>query len=144
MVNVQVINQTNTKLQINKKLLKNCAELVFENKNGEINLILCNDDYLRKLKLEFFNQDEFTDIITFNLEEPGNPVEGEIYISLDRIMENAEIFNQEKEVEINRVFIHGLLHLLGNNDQSEEDKQQMTNYENYYLEKINGPIITFS
>ena len=86
-----------------------------------------------QLKKQYFQQELLTDVITFNLEERGCPVEGEIYISLDRVSDNAKKFKQEIGTELKRVIIHGCLHLIGYDDQTPEQQQQMTLMENVYL-----------
>ena len=85
------------------------------------------------VKNTFFQHNVFTDVITFNLEETGNPIEGEIYISLERVKENARKFKQNVDMELRRVIIHGCLHLMGFDDQTSEDKKEMTRLENHYL-----------
>ena len=80
-----------------------------------------------------------TDIITFNLEEERAPIEGEIYISLNRVLENAREYKQDNKIELKRVIIHGFLHLLGYDDQSPEEKIIMTKLEDHYL---NQPIVS--
>jgi len=97
-----------------------------------LNFIFCSDSYLHKINLEYLNHDTFTDVITFPYAE-GKNIEGDIFISIDRIQENAKTFKVEFEHELNRVMIHGTLHLLGYLDKTAEDKTQMTEKENEYL-----------
>ena len=97
-------------------------------------IIISNDDFLRKLKLQFFNQDVLTDIIAFNLEDKNDPIEGEIYISFDRVKENAKEYNEKFINEFKRVIIHGCLHLIGFDDSTNEEKKKMTYLENIYLD----------
>ena len=85
------------------------------------------------MKNQYFQQNILTDVITFNLEEDGDPIEGEIYISLNRVSENAWKFKQDIERELKRVIIHGTLHLLGYDDQTSEEKKTMTHLEDHYL-----------
>ena len=116
-----------------------CTNIFNDNNhiNANITIILSNDDRLYELKKKYFNKDLLTDVISFNLEEDGDPIEGEVYISLERIKENAIRFNQGIEVEFKRVIIHGCLHLIGFDDQTNKDKKKMTSLENYYLKYPN-------
>ena len=112
-----------------------CENILMDSNQNEasITFIFSNDDKLRKLKKEYFGEDVFTDTISFNLEEESDPIEGEVYISLERVSENAHTFKQDFITECKRVIIHGCLHLLGYNDQSMEDKKKMTQFEETYL-----------
>jgi probable rRNA maturation factor len=91
---------------------------------GEINYIFCDDEYLLKLNIEFLEHDTFTDIISFDY-TLGKLISGDIFISVERVLENAQKFSQPIESELNRVMIHGILHYLGFKDKSENDKQKM-------------------
>jgi rRNA maturation RNase YbeY len=112
-----------------------CKNILMDSNQDEasITFIFSNDDKLRKLKKEYFGEDVFTDTISFNLEKEGKPIEGEIYISLERVSENAHTFQQDFITEYKRVIIHGCLHLLGYNDELPEDKTKMTELEETYL-----------
>lgn len=99
---------------------------------GDITFVFCDDNYLHKINLEFLDHDTYTDIITFDY-SVGNEVISEIYISIDRVEENAKKYSQTFENEIHRVMIHGVLHLCGYNDKLAEDKQIMRDKENHYL-----------
>lgn len=99
---------------------------------GDITFVFCNDNYLHKINLEFLDHDTYTDIITFDY-SVGNEVISEIYISIDRVAENAKKYSQTFENEIHRVMIHGVLHLCGYKDRLAEDKQIMRDKENHYL-----------
>ena len=103
---------------------------------GDINIIFTNDEYLYDLNRIYLNHDYYTDVITFPYNEPGI-IAGDIFISVDRVKDNAEIFNTSFEQELNRVVIHGILHLLGYKDHTEEEKTQMRQKEDFYLEKLN-------
>ena len=98
-----------------------------------------DDNALRLMKKEYFNQDLYTDVIAFNIEE--DPFEGEIYISHQRVKENAEKYKQSFHRELKRVIIHGALHLCGYDDQTSEEKSVMTSMEENYLVKFNGKIL---
>ena len=93
-------------------------------KEGDLTFIFCDDEYLHKINLEFLNHDTLTDIITFDY-TLGKEIHGEIYISIDRVKENASEFNVSFEEELHRVIIHGVLHLCGYKDKSETDEKQM-------------------
>lgn len=103
-------------------------------KEGEINYIFCSDQYLHKINLEFLNHDTFTDIISFDY-SVGKELHGDIYISVDRVAENAKEFNVKFEDELARVMIHGILHYCGYKDKTKEDKNQMRSKEDHYLSK---------
>ena len=136
MIDVNIVYDVDPKTDIKDISFNEICENIFRDKNHEeanITLILSGDEKLRELKNTFFQQDVFTDVITFNLEETGNPIEGEIYISLERVKENARKFKQNVDMELRRVIIHGCLHLMGFDDQTSEDKKEMTRLENHYL-----------
>ena len=99
---------------------------------GDITFVFCDDNYLHKINLEFLDHDTYTDIITFDY-SVGNEMVGEVYISVDRVAENAKKFSQTFENEIHRVMIHGVLHLCGYKDKLAKDKQIMRDKENHYL-----------
>lgn len=90
---------------------------------GELNYIFCSDDYLLKVNQEYLNHDFFTDIITFDYSE--SHIEGDIYISVDRVKENAMSIEVSFKNELHRVLAHGLLHLLGYKDKSEKERKEM-------------------
>ena len=104
---------------------------------GEVNYIFCDDKYLHKINVEFLQHDTFTDIISFDY-TLGKTVNGDIYISVERVKENAEKFNVTFDNEMHRVIIHGILHYLGNKDTTEEDKKRMRNKENECLLVLNS------
>ena len=99
---------------------------------GDITFVFCDDNYLLKINKEFLDHDAYTDIITFDY-SAGNEMISEIYVSVDRVKENAKKYKQTFENEIHRVMIHGVLHLCGYNDKLIEDKQIMREKENHYL-----------
>lgn len=99
----------------------------------ELNYIFCTDEYLREMNIEFLNHKTYTDIITFNFNPSNTEIEGEIYISIDRVRENAATFKTDFLTELNRVIIHGVLHLIGYNDKSRSEKQAMREKEDAYL-----------
>ena len=100
-----------------------------------LNFIFCPDTYLHKINLEYLDHDTLTDVITFPYTAEGEPIEGDIYISIDRIKENANKFKVPFLKELKRVMIHGVLHLCGYGDKSEEEGKIMRTKENFYLAK---------
>jgi probable rRNA maturation factor len=101
-----------------------------------ISYIFCTDEFLLKLNQQYLNHDTLTDILTFNLAGSGLPVISEIYISIDRVAENAEIIKTTFLNELHRVMIHGILHLCGQNDHSIEEKSTMRAREDFYLKQL--------
>lgn len=91
---------------------------------GEINYLFCDDAYLINVNRTYLNHDTYTDIITFDY-VAGNIISGDIMISVDRVAENAQLFNTSFEHELHRVIIHGVLHLLGQGDKSEAESKEM-------------------
>ncbi|MBD3273729.1 MAG: rRNA maturation RNase YbeY [Candidatus Marinimicrobia bacterium] len=114
---------------------ENCPE-------AEVDLILVDDEFLRELKFEYFNQDVYTDVISFRLNpESEARAEGEIYISLDRAAEQALEYDVTADIEILRLAIHGTLHLLGYEDDTDEKKAHMSAIENRHLEQFSEPTV---
>ena len=92
---------------------------------GDLNYIFCSDEYLLEINKQYLDHDYYTDIITFDNSEEEGKIEGDIYVSVDRVKENAEDFAVDFETEMRRVLIHGLLHLMDYTDTSDELKTQM-------------------
>ncbi|MFT6148839.1 MAG: rRNA maturation RNase YbeY [Saprospiraceae bacterium] len=104
---------------------------------SSLSFIFCSDDYLHQINVEYLNHDTLTDVITFQYSESeSDPIEGDIFISIDRIQENANQFETTFDKELHRVMIHGTLHLLGYGDKSSEAKTLMTEKENFYLQQL--------
>ena len=103
---------------------------------GEINYIFCNDKYLHKINLEFLKHDTLTDIISFDYSEEKK-ISGDIFISIERVKENATLFNVSFDNELHRVIIHGILHFLGYKDKTGHEKEVMRSKENECLEVLN-------
>lgn len=128
--NYEVEFQLHSENKISKWLskviqLENCKE-------GDINYIFCDDNYLYNLNVEFLNHDTYTDIISFDY-SVGKELHGDIFISTERVKENAENFNQTYEDELRRVMVHGILHYCGYKDKSEDQAKTMRDKENHYL-----------
>ncbi|MEX2379721.1 MAG: rRNA maturation RNase YbeY [Vicingaceae bacterium] len=99
---------------------------------GELNFIFCSDEYLLGINQEHLNHDTYTDIITFNYVE-GELISGDIFISIARVIENAKKFNVPFLDELHRVMVHGVLHLIGYDDKSIADAQEIRRKEDFYL-----------
>ena len=119
-----------------RRRLKTFIERMFRTEGIQINslvIIFCSDEYLLGVNRRFLNHDYYTDIITFNLADKEKLVEGEIYISTDRIRENALINKVALQNELHRIIFHGVLHLCGFKDKKSDEKTLMTIEENMYL-----------
>lgn len=103
---------------------------------GAINYIFCSDQYLLQINIDYLSHDYFTDIITFNTSDSDSIISSDIFISVDRVKENSSINGISFIEELMRVMIHGVLHLIGYNDHTDEDVLLMRSKENYYLEKF--------
>ncbi len=99
----------------------------------DLNYIFCSDEYLLKINKEYLDHDTFTDIITFDNSEAGSEIEGDIFISIPRVIENAKTYETTFELELHRVLVHGVLHLMGHGDKTVDEKQRMRKSEDYYL-----------
>ncbi len=122
--------------EINADLIIKWLEkvIVLEGNVAEnIQFVFCDDHTLLELNQKYLNHDTLTDIITFNYNDEYNNLAGDIFISHDRIKENATTYNVSPEEELYRVMVHGILHLIGYNDQTEEQRIVMRDKENYYL-----------
>lgn len=104
-----------------------------QKKLGELNYIFCNDAVLSQINLKYLQHDTLTDIITFDTREDPAVVEGDIYISVERVNENASRFKTELNRELHRVIIHGVLHLIGYTDKTSAQKRIMRRKEDAYL-----------
>ncbi|MDW7695348.1 rRNA maturation RNase YbeY [Flammeovirgaceae bacterium SG7u.132] len=139
----------------NGKYLFFCEDITFELKNQEkavswinkvseqhnhqieeLNYIFCSDDYLLKINIDYLSHDTLTDIITFDNSETEGKIIGDIFISIDRVTENAGTFQNTFETELARVMIHGVLHLLGFKDKTKTEAQLMTEKENESLNAL--------
>jgi len=100
---------------------------------AELSYIFCSDQRLLEINRQFLQHDFYTDIITFPLSDPGQPISGEIYISVDRVRDNAREFGISIKRELHRVIFHGALHLCGYKDKSPKDEKLMRKMEDKYL-----------
>jgi rRNA maturation RNase YbeY len=103
---------------------------------NRMDFIFCSEDYLLKINQQFLSHETYTDVITFPLSNPNEPVYGEVYMSVDRIKENAKAFKVPYQNELLRVMIHGALHLCGYTDNTDAEKQKMHSKEDHYLNKF--------
>ena len=121
----------------NAEAISSWLQKVIEEENkelGELNYIFCDDEYLHKMNVEFLDHDTLTDVISFDYTE-GIVVSGDVYISTERVGENATEFKVSFTDELHRVMVHGLLHYCGYKDKSDDDVAEMRAKENYYLNK---------
>tara|TARA_B110000014_G_scaffold236871_1_gene202430 strand:+ start:9362 stop:9796 length:435 start_codon:yes stop_codon:yes gene_type:complete len=133
----QMINNFDSQYTFNNKAIYEIISKISKNEHKKfesINLIISTDTYLNQLKRTYFNKDHYTDVITFNLEDSQELIEGEIYVSMHRVIDNAHRFNIKLNDELKRIIIHGVLHLIGYNDIEEHEKKMMTKLENQYME----------
>jgi len=120
-----------------RKKLKSFIRQLFSKENGKfesLHYIFCTDEFLLEINQQYLQHDFYTDIITFNLSESTSVV-GEIYISIDRVKDNASQFSSSFKSEIHRVIFHGALHLCGYDDKTSSKKKIMSQREDYYLER---------
>ncbi len=140
MINVQI--ETDQKLvKLKEKSIIKLVSVVMKSediKTAEILLIFTTDNVLMELKKKYFNQEHYTDVIAFRLNDYNeDKVEGEIYISVPQVRKNAKQYNQAFNKELSRIIIHGSLHLLNYKDKTPQEKIKMTEKEDYFLNKIN-------
>lgn len=128
MINFNYENEFNLD---NEEVISNWLSQVIlseKKKEGEINYIFCDDEYLLKINLEYLNHDTLTDIISFDY-TVGNEINGDIFISVERVQDNANDFDVSFEEELRRVLVHGVLHYCGYKDKSEQDEVLMRSKE---------------
>jgi rRNA maturation RNase YbeY len=125
-------------LKLRKSHLKKYTKQLIINEKrqiGDISLILCSDKYLLDINIKYLNHNYFTDIITFNYVE-GNIISGDLFISIDRVKENAKEYQITWIKELYRVVFHGVLHLIGYNDKTEDEIKIIREKEDYYLSAV--------
>ena len=104
-----------------------------EGQLSELSFIFCTDEYLRNINIQYLNHSTYTDIVTFDTSEESGIIQGDVFISVDRVKENAFKLGTEFDTELHRVIIHGVLHLLGYSDKKAVNKRQMREKEDAYL-----------
>ena len=123
------IHNNHIQNHINKLIVNELKEC------GDISVIFCSDEYLLKMNKQYLNHDYYTDIITFDYVE-GNIISGDLFISFNRISDNSKEFDNELIKEVYRVVFHGVLHLVGYKDKSDDEQKIMTEKENFYLSEV--------
>jgi len=139
MSHVSIINNY-PELQLLSPATKSIIDAVAKEENvsfSRVTIIAAGDPMLNRLKKKYFHDDILTDTISFNFNEPGEPIEGEIYISIDTIKDNARRFDNTFQQELILVILHSILHLIGYNDQQSDEKLQMEQLQKRYLHQIN-------
>lgn len=138
MKNIEFFYEDINPLKLSTKRIKKFVSKLIINEIkevGDIAIILCSDDYLLSMNKQFLNHDYYTDIITFDYVEE-NRISGDLFISLDRVTDNAEKFEVEVKKELFRVIFHGVLHLIGYKDTTIEEQTLMREKENFYLREV--------
>ena len=128
-----------TYLLKDKRLVKKWLQAVIVSESfvlEELNFIFCSDDYLLNMNQQYLDHDTYTDVITFDNSTESKVIVGDIFISIDRVKENAANLNIPAIEELQRVMVHGTLHLLGYKDKSKAAKTQMTTKEDFYLDSL--------
>lgn len=136
MSSINFLNEDLSYNVVKKKLLRSWILNTIKNEGStidSINYIFTSDSFLYNLNIEYLNHDTFTDIITFQYNEVGEAIQSDIFISIERLRENAKTYKQKLLDEVHRIIIHGTLHLLGYKDKSPSEKEEMTSKEDYYL-----------
>ncbi len=121
----------------NKRFIKDWIRktILKENKiPGEINIILCSDEFLHKMNLKYLQHDELTDIITFDNSE-NDIISGDLHISIERVRENAAVYSKNRNDELHRVIIHGVLHLCGYKDKTDQEIEKIRAAEDLHLSR---------
>lgn len=115
---------------------KNWLKKIAESENfkiGELNYVFCSDEYLYQINVTYLDHHTYTDIITFDNSEDEKTIEGDVFISIDRVRENASQHQQDETTELSRVISHGLLHLIGYKDKSAEQVKAMRSKEEFAI-----------
>ena len=145
MINITILNDYKVLLSYNDKHIKELSKAVLNSekfRDAKLSIILSNKEYVSKLKKQYFNVNVYTDVIAFNLEDNNDCLDGEIYISIEDVLENAKIYSISFDKEFKRVLIHGILHLLGHNDNKDDEKKSMKNLEDKYLSLFDKEVIS--
>ena len=144
MIDIEIINDYKSSLKVNNSRIKTLFKKILNEEKiniAEVSLILSNRLYLNKLKKKYFQKDHYTDVIAFNLNNKNEDMIGEIYVSIDDIKSNSNFYNVEFDKEFGRVIIHGLLHIIGYEDNTKIRKEKMTKLENFYMLLITENLI---
>jgi probable rRNA maturation factor len=144
-IDINISTDCKLSLSYNSNNINKLSKKVLNSENftdGNISIVLSNREYLSKLKKDYFNIDVYTDVIAFNLEDKNDCLDGEIYISIDDVIENSNIFSKSFNDEFARILIHGILHLLGYDDKTKIQKDKMSQLENHYLSFLDYNLIS--
>tara|TARA_B100001758_G_C18361638_1_gene586100 strand:- start:719 stop:1165 length:447 start_codon:yes stop_codon:yes gene_type:complete len=146
-IDISILNDYNKNISFNSSSIETIIKKILSKYNisdASISIILSNKTLLNKLKKDYFNLNHFTDVIAFNLEEKGESLDGEVYISIDDVSENSKEYRVDFNDEFKRVIIHGVLHLIGFEDNTKQAKKEMTTLENSYMTFIKEKLIYFN
>ena len=138
MSKIELFYEDTQSLKLHRLTLNKYVKILINrelNKMGEISVILCSDKYLLEINIEYLKHNYYTDIITFNYVE-GKVISGDLFISVDRVKENSREFSTGFIKELYRVIFHGILHLIGYNDKTEEQQKIMREKEELYLSEV--------
>lgn len=127
-VRLQSFCKLRTRKWLNSAISNECCKV------GDINVIFCSDDFILDMNIQYLGHHYYTDVITFDY-CVGKTLSGDIYISIDTVKDNASFYNASFMDELHRVIVHGVLHLIGYDDHSDEDISTMRSKENFYLSK---------
>ena len=142
MITVKVDTESGEPPPISAEVVTSLVRLALMEGGGEasqIQVVFADDEYLRRLKRQFFGQDHYTDVIAFQLNEPDEVLEGEIYISQERALENSRLYQEPYSKELMRLVAHGCLHLTGHKDDTPEEQANMRVMENRILDLVSDP-----
>ena len=133
---IEFYSETDFKIENPKSLSHWISETILQENHqpGDLTYVFCDDAYLHKLNVQFLNHDTLTDIISFD-NSLGKQIHGEIYISIERVKENASTYRVAFLEELHRVIIHGVLHFCGYKDKSKQEQETMTRMENKALNR---------
>ena len=144
MIKINVLNDYSSDFSYKIDYIKEFVREVLENSNvalANLSIIFTNRSYLSDLKKKYFNVNQYTDVIAFDISDNKDCLEAEIYISIDDVRENSKIFEQTFNEELKRIIIHGLLRLVGYEDKTKKDIEKMRILEDKYLRNYTKKII---